>query len=87
MDSYYLAKLCASIVAPLFNLMGWTYGDKERPDFFELRDTVQELLDECEVGENLGTGRFMVEKRRNEEGKIEATVYLELEQTILQDES
>lgn len=81
MDNYDLARYCANILSPLFQSMGWTWGEKKIPTYNEVAESIDRLLDECRIGGQLSTGRIMVEKYQDEEGRVTKKVYLELGET------
>jgi hypothetical protein len=89
-DFYTEIEHAATVAAPLFQLYGWTYGEKETPSHWELRDTIERLvnhtLDEfnsaVERGEEfpeaaVGSGRFWVSMKQYEDER-ELSIKLEL---------
>lgn len=85
-----IAELVASKVAPLYNLMGWTWGESEQsPPSREIEDTVQDLIDSLtDIGvTEVSTGRLSVERWDDEVDGPSIRVSLDLYQGPMPEEN
>ncbi len=77
-----LAEQAAQIVAPLFSLYGWTYGEKHSPSFYEIKDTIAGLFTELKKQplrvDACSTGRFTVTRGLDDQDELHYNVYLDL---------
>jgi len=78
-----ITELIASKVAPLYNLMGWRWGESEQPPSSqEIEDMVEHLIDSAtdrEVTE-ASSGRLTVERFDDEVGGQFIRISLDLYQ-------